>query len=162
MDQALNSQKTPHTSPLRASYGMSFVSILMKNDRVIKGFYCSYITYKTQIKLHYHRLIINIIQSKLHVKNKIKRETHFVLHDICNIFTTLVLIDWCKTAISSLLMRWIWQVNIHDDVKVAKIYSNMSAVEITWFTATIKVIVTLNEYLDSQNKSPAYIIFYRR
>ena len=41
MDQALNSQKTPHTSPLRASYGMSFVSILMKNDRVIKGFYCN-------------------------------------------------------------------------------------------------------------------------
>ena len=44
MDQALNSQKTPHTSPLRASYGMSFVSILMKNDRVIKGFYCIYKT----------------------------------------------------------------------------------------------------------------------
>ena len=43
MDQALNSQKTPHTSPLRASYGMSFVSILMKNDRVIKGFYCIFI-----------------------------------------------------------------------------------------------------------------------
>ena len=43
MDQALNPQKTPHTSPLRASYGMSFVSILMKNDRVIKGFYCKYI-----------------------------------------------------------------------------------------------------------------------
>ena len=43
MDQALNSQKTPHTSPLRASYGMSFVSILMKNDRVIKGFYCTFI-----------------------------------------------------------------------------------------------------------------------
>ena len=42
MDQALNSQKTPHTSPLRASYGMSFVSILMKNDRVIKGFYCTH------------------------------------------------------------------------------------------------------------------------
>ena len=42
MDQALNSQKTPHTSPLRASYGMSFVSILMKNDCVIKGFYCIY------------------------------------------------------------------------------------------------------------------------
>ena len=45
MDQALNSQKTPHTSPLRASYGMSFVSILMKNDRVIKGFYCIYKEY---------------------------------------------------------------------------------------------------------------------
>ena len=44
MDQALNSQKTPHTSPLRASYGMSFVSILMKNDRVIKGFYCMWKT----------------------------------------------------------------------------------------------------------------------
>ena len=44
MDQALNSQKTPHTSPLRASYGMSFVSILMKNDRVIKGFYCITLT----------------------------------------------------------------------------------------------------------------------
>ena len=43
MDQALNSQKTPHTSPLRASYGMSFVSILMKNDRVIKGFYCTWL-----------------------------------------------------------------------------------------------------------------------
>ena len=45
MDQALNSQKTPHTSPLRASYGMSFVSILMKNDRVIKGFYCMCLHY---------------------------------------------------------------------------------------------------------------------
>ena len=43
MDQALNSQKTPHTSPLRASYGMSFVSILVKNDRVIKGFYCIFV-----------------------------------------------------------------------------------------------------------------------
>ena len=28
-------------SPLRASYGMSFVIIMMKNDRVIKGFYCT-------------------------------------------------------------------------------------------------------------------------
>ena len=66
MDQALNSQKTPHTSPLRASYGMSFVSILMKNDRVIKGFYCirglrpllqtrisNYIHYKEQDKIIY-------------------------------------------------------------------------------------------------------------
>ena len=53
MDQALNSQKTPHTSPLRASYGMSFVSILMKNDRVIKGFYCtSIIKYGMKLLLH--------------------------------------------------------------------------------------------------------------
>ena len=54
MDQALNSQKTPHTSPLRASYGMSFVSILMKNDRVIKGFYCI----KIQIsQIHVYQLL---------------------------------------------------------------------------------------------------------
>ena len=50
MDQALNSQKTPHTSPLRASYGMSFVSILMKNDRVIKGFYCTITHYGVYAK----------------------------------------------------------------------------------------------------------------
>ena len=49
MDQALNSQKTPHTSPLRASYGMSFESILMKNDRVIKGFYCTYIKFHSDL-----------------------------------------------------------------------------------------------------------------
>ena len=53
MDQALNSQKTPHTSPLRASYGMSFVSILMKNDRVIKGFYCSYSSYLSLLLRHW-------------------------------------------------------------------------------------------------------------
>ena len=54
MDQALNSQKTPHTSPWWASYGMSFVSILMKNNRVIKGFYCI---------LKLSTLIKNIIES---------------------------------------------------------------------------------------------------
>ena len=37
--------KNTHTSPLRASYGVSFVSILKKNDRVIKGLYCSMINY---------------------------------------------------------------------------------------------------------------------
>ena len=57
MDQALNSQKTPHTSPLRASYGMSFVSILMKNDRVIKGFYCIYLLSKLKYK---HTLVDNL------------------------------------------------------------------------------------------------------
>ena len=61
MDQALNSQKTPHTSPLRASYGMSFVSILMKNDRVIKGFYCISIrTPKWNSKAH----IFNFLPKK--------------------------------------------------------------------------------------------------
>ena len=54
MDQALNSQKTPHTSPLRASYGMSFVSILMKNDRVIKGFYC---IMTAVLSWHVHKMV---------------------------------------------------------------------------------------------------------
>ena len=39
--QTLYSQKTLHTSPLRASYGVSFVSILAKNNRVMKGSYCN-------------------------------------------------------------------------------------------------------------------------
>ena len=60
MDQALNSQKTPHTSPLRASYGMSFVSILMKNDRVIKGFYCIYCEHNnTTVNCYKNRLDCN-------------------------------------------------------------------------------------------------------
>ena len=32
--------KTPHTSPFRASYGVSFMSTSIEIDRVIKGFYC--------------------------------------------------------------------------------------------------------------------------
>ena len=36
----LNSQKTPHTTPFRASYGVSFMSTSTEIDRVIKGFYC--------------------------------------------------------------------------------------------------------------------------
>ena len=32
---------TPYLAPLRASYGVSFVSILAKNNRVMKGFYCT-------------------------------------------------------------------------------------------------------------------------
>ena len=36
----LNLQKTPHTSPFRASYGVSFMSTWTEIDRVIKGFYC--------------------------------------------------------------------------------------------------------------------------
>ena len=35
VDQTYNSQKTPHTSPSRASYGVSIVSILRNIDRVI-------------------------------------------------------------------------------------------------------------------------------
>ena len=33
--------KTPHTSPFRASYGVSFMSTSIEIDRVIKGFYCN-------------------------------------------------------------------------------------------------------------------------
>ena len=36
----LDPQKTPHTSPLRASYGVSFVNICVKNDHVITGLHC--------------------------------------------------------------------------------------------------------------------------
>ena len=32
--------KTPHTSPFRASYGVSFMNTSTEIDRVIKGFYC--------------------------------------------------------------------------------------------------------------------------
>ena len=35
INQSLPSQKTPHTSASRASYGVSFVSIFKKTDRVI-------------------------------------------------------------------------------------------------------------------------------
>ena len=37
MDHTLNSQKTPHCSPRRVSYGVSIVSILEKTDDVIRG-----------------------------------------------------------------------------------------------------------------------------
>ena len=37
----MNSQKTAHTSPFRASYGVSFMSTSTEIDRVIKGFYCT-------------------------------------------------------------------------------------------------------------------------
>ena len=70
MDQALNSQKTPHTSPLRASYGMSFVSILMKNDRVIKGFYCTLVMCDTRASQNnmaheYFYFILEVVWSNI-------------------------------------------------------------------------------------------------
>ena len=40
MNQILESQQTPHTSPSRASYGVSFVKILEKTDRVITAPHC--------------------------------------------------------------------------------------------------------------------------
>ena len=41
---ALWTHKRPHTSPFRASYGVSFMSTSTEIDRVIKGFYCIYIS----------------------------------------------------------------------------------------------------------------------
>ena len=40
MNQILESQQTPHTSPLRASYGVSIVRIWDKFDRVITALHC--------------------------------------------------------------------------------------------------------------------------
>ena len=37
MDNIINSQKTLQISPVRASYGVSFVSILEKNEHIIKS-----------------------------------------------------------------------------------------------------------------------------
>ena len=37
----LHSRKTPHSSPLRASYGVSFVSYTKKNDRYIERAHCT-------------------------------------------------------------------------------------------------------------------------
>ena len=79
MDQALNSQKTPHTSPLRASYGMSFVSILMKNDRVIKGFYCTY----THVQACHHcssrfcACLFQVISQMLYPVAKLQGQTEY-------------------------------------------------------------------------------------
>ena len=44
INQTLHSQKTPHISPMRASYGVSIVRIWEKIDSVIKATHCfSYI-----------------------------------------------------------------------------------------------------------------------
>ena len=42
MHQRLYSQKTPHTSPSRASYGMSFVRIWVTIDSVIRAPHCTW------------------------------------------------------------------------------------------------------------------------
>ena len=42
--------KTPHTSPFRASYGVSFMSTSTEIDRVIKGFYCTNILIQENVQ----------------------------------------------------------------------------------------------------------------
>ena len=85
MDQALNSQKTPHTSPLRASYGMSFVSILMKNDRVIKGFYCIcwFWSNAYQVLIHYGTIICHNVPKLCLYWTKIGN-IDWLVHERCN------------------------------------------------------------------------------
>ena len=41
LQSGLQSQTTPHTSPLRVSYGVSFVSYTAKNDCDISGVHCT-------------------------------------------------------------------------------------------------------------------------
>ena len=43
INQILNSQKTPHSSPLWASYGVSLVRILEKIDSVITALHCMFV-----------------------------------------------------------------------------------------------------------------------
>ena len=49
LNQISNSQQTPHTSPSRASYGVSIVRILEKTDHVIMVPHCSIIWYAVQL-----------------------------------------------------------------------------------------------------------------
>ena len=42
INQSLYLQKTPHSLPSQASYGVSIVNILEKIDRVITALYCIY------------------------------------------------------------------------------------------------------------------------
>ena len=41
INQMLDPEKTPHTSPLRASYGLSFVNICEKIDGIITAPHCN-------------------------------------------------------------------------------------------------------------------------
>ena len=41
VNQILESQQTPHTSPLRASYGVSIVEILEKIGSIITARHCN-------------------------------------------------------------------------------------------------------------------------
>ena len=47
----LYSQKAPHTSPWRASYGVSFVDIFDKIDRVITASHCIWVTQPTWVNI---------------------------------------------------------------------------------------------------------------
>ena len=100
MDQALNSQKTPHTSPLRASYGMSFVSILMKNDRVIKGFYCSLcftatIALSMMFRFHIYNYKLNVSSQNKHTPRR----------RICYSHITPLTNNQCCVAFDNKLLR---------------------------------------------------------
>ena len=109
MDQALNSQKTPHTSPLRASYGMSFVSILMKNDRVIKGFYCirqtSNISRTKSQNLNVSHLVLQLFLLN-QLKPGVKNEYVFGAAPTGDAPTTS---DW-STMLLPIKLQFIWEI----------------------------------------------------
>ena len=58
INQGLHSQKTPHNSPSRVSYGMSIVNIFEKTDRVIMTLLCTY-------TVHYDDVIMGAIASQI-------------------------------------------------------------------------------------------------
>ena len=64
INQALESQQTPHTSPSGASYGVSLVRILEKIDRVITALHC--------ICHHWHPKWLGTMSSHvwIHMMNK--------------------------------------------------------------------------------------------
>ena len=65
MKHILESQQTPHTSPSRATYGVSSVRFLNKIDRVIAAPRC--------ISFHAHYLaLVSNIQISVHILNGLK------------------------------------------------------------------------------------------
>ena len=88
----MNSQKTPHTSPFRASYGVSFMSTSTEIDRVIKGFYCSKMT-----TLYWNGALMTSINLQY-----IPRNMHTVFALLCFV----VVIHWLIFPYPSGLLHW--------------------------------------------------------
>ena len=91
----VNSQKTPHTSPFRASYGVSFMSTSTEIDRVIKGFYC-----------------INLIKQKLFLILPVLCLQYLRCKKVINVAYALAL--WVAISPSDIKHRHVHRdVNIH-------------------------------------------------
>ena len=136
MNQVLEWQQTPHTSPSRASYGVSVVRNMEKFDRDITTPHCSIRrTISTYTKLLWSRLIRWDIENKIEYgKNIIMRAnaiyqmplrmlSHETIHNRlvtvkCNAdgFDIPRLI-WCSLDVSVLhnLMDFRWPVSVEND-----------------------------------------------